>query len=282
MIPPSRVVPQPVSLSLGVEVTERFTGKVALVVGGAHADDSKLLGFAGLSALEIARSGGKVVIGDIDDDAGEQSVRKMSDTGLIADYVHLNVTSESDWLSAVDTTIAKYGRLDIMIMAAGSPDRGGNIESTDVEKWRQVMDVTNMGMFLGVQTTVGAMRESGGGSIVLISSMLARVAREHLNAYSTSRAGMTHFARSAAVQYGPDNIRVNSVLPGWTLTPFTSGIFSEEMMEQLARRVPLGRVAEASDIAGAILFLASDEAKYVTGSELLADGGVTSWLGPID
>ena len=112
--------------------------------------------------------------------------------------------------------------------------------------------------------------------------MLARVAREHLNAYSTSRAGMTHFARSAAVQYGPDNIRVNSVLPGWTLTPFTSDAFSEEMMEQLARRVPLGRVAEASDIAGAILFLASDEAKYVTGSELLADGGVTAWLGPIN
>ncbi len=263
-------------------MTERFTGKVALVVGGAHADDSKLLGFAGLSALEIARSGGKVVIGDIDDDAGEQSVKKMSDAGLIADYVHLNVTSESDWLSAVDTTTAKYGRLDIMIMAAGSLDRGGNIESTDVEKWRQVMDVTNMGMFLGVRTTVGAMRESGGGSIVLISSMLARVVREQLNAYSTSRAGMTHFARSAAVQYAPDNIRVNSVLPGWTLTPFTSEAFNEELMEQLARRVPLGRVAEASDIAGAILFLASDEAKYVTGSELLADGGVTSWLGPID
>jgi NAD(P)-dependent dehydrogenase (short-subunit alcohol dehydrogenase family) len=112
--------------------------------------------------------------------------------------------------------------------------------------------------------------------------MLARVVREQLNAYSTSRAGMTHFARSAAVQYAPDNIRVNSVLPGWTLTPFTSDAFSEELMEQLARRVPLGRVAEASDIAGAILFLASDEAKYITGSELLADGGVTSWLGPID
>jgi 2-deoxy-D-gluconate 3-dehydrogenase len=126
------------------------------------------------------------------------------------------------------------------------------------------------------------MRENGGGSIVLISSMMAKITHNQANAYATSRAGMTHFARSAAVQYGPDNIRVNSVLPGWAVTPFTVEMFDDEWIEQHAKRVPLGRIADASDIAGAILFLASDEAKYVTGSELLADGGVTAWLGPID
>jgi NAD(P)-dependent dehydrogenase (short-subunit alcohol dehydrogenase family) len=160
------------------------------------------------------------------------------------------------------------------------PDRGETIETTDVDSWRHVMDVTNLGMFLGTRAVVGPMRENGGGSIVLISSMMARVVREQANAYATSRAGMTHFARSAAVQYGADNIRVNCVLPGWTLTPFTSGVFDDEWMERLAARVPLGRVADASDIAGPILFLASDEAKYVTGSELLADGGVVGWIGP--
>ena len=260
----------------------RFEGKVALVVGGANADESRLLGFAGLSALEIARNGGKVVIADIDDEAGERSVEKMKSARLEADYVHLNVTSESDWLAAVEMTVSKHGRLDIMIMAAGIPDRGETIATTDVDKWKNVMDVTNMGMFLGTRSVVEPMRASGGGSIVLISSMMARVVRDQANAYATSRAGMTHFARSAAVQYGPDNIRVNCVLPGWTLTPFTASAFNDEWSERLAKRVPLGRVADASDIAGPILFLASDEAKYVTGSELLADGGVTGWIGPMD
>ncbi|MDA0597450.1 MAG: SDR family oxidoreductase [Chloroflexi bacterium] len=263
-------------------MSTRFEGKVALVVGGANADEDRLLGFAGLSALKIARDGGKVVIGDIDDEAGTRSVNKMKSAGLTADYVHMDVTSESDWQEAVDKTCSLHGRLDIMIMAAGIPDRGETIDSTDVDSWRRVMDVTNLGMFLGTRAVVEPMRNSGGGSIVLISSMMARVVRDQANAYATSRAGMTHFARSAAVQYGADNIRVNTVLPGWTLTPFTANAFDDEWSERLAKRVPLGRVADASDIAGPILFLASDEAKYVTGSELLADGGVTGWIGPMD
>ena len=262
-------------------MSNRFTGKVALVVGGAHADESKSLGFAGLSALEIARAGGKVVIADIDDEAGEQSAEKMRDDGLTARYVHLDVTSEPDWDAAVESTVSEHGRLDITIMAAGVNDRGNPIETTDVDVWQRVMDVTNLGMFLAVKSSVRPMRESGGGSIVLISSMMARIVRQNASAYATSRAGMTHFARSAAVQYGPDNIRVNSVLPGWAVTPFTIDAFDDEWMAQMAKRVPLGRVADASDIAGSILFLASDEAAYITGSELLVDGGVTAWIGPV-
>ena len=177
--------------------------------------------------------------------------------------------------------MSEHGRLDITIMAAGVNDRGNPIETTDVDVWQRVMDVTNLGMFLAVKSSVRPMRESGGGSIVLISSMMARIVRQNASAYATSRAGMTHFARSAAVQYGPDNIRVNSVLPGWAITPFTIDAFDDEWMAQMAKRVPLGRVADASDIAGSILFLASDEAAYVTGSELLVDGGVTAWIGPV-
>ena len=114
-------------------MSNRFTGKVALVVGGAHADESKSLGFAGLSALEIARAGGKVVIADIDDEAGEQSAAKMRDDGLTARYVHLDVTSEPDWDAAVESTVSEHGRLDITIMAAGVNDRGNPIETTDVD-----------------------------------------------------------------------------------------------------------------------------------------------------
>jgi NAD(P)-dependent dehydrogenase (short-subunit alcohol dehydrogenase family) len=206
----------------------------------------------------------------------------MKDAGLTADYIHMDVTSDSDWGNAVEITVSNHGRLDILIMAAGIPDSRETIETTDVHKWRRVMDVTNLGMFLGTRAVVDPMRKSGGGSIVLISSMMAKVVRDGANAYATSRAGMTQFARSAAAQYGSDNIRVNTVLPGWTLTPFTANAFHEEWAERLAKRVPLGRIADASDIAGPILFLASDEAKYVTGSELLADGGVTGWIGPMD
>ena len=115
----------------------------------------------------------------------------------------------------------------------------------------------------------------------MVSSMMAKVVREEgLNAYATSRAGMTHFARSAAVEYGPDNIRVNSILPGWTYTPFTAKKFTREWMNQMVKRIPLRRVAKADDIAEGILFLASDESRYITGSELLIDGGVTAWIGP--
>ena len=116
-------------------MSARFAEKVALVVGGAHADESESLGFAGLAALEIARAGGKVIIADIDDEAGERSAAKMRDDGLAARYVHLDVTSEPDWRSAVESTTAEHGRLDIMIMAAGIPDRGEPIETTEVDVW---------------------------------------------------------------------------------------------------------------------------------------------------
>ena len=131
-------------------ISNRFEGKVALIAGGAHAIETSLMGFAGLAALEIARGGGKIMIGDIDDIAGEQSAKNMREAGLTADYSHLDVTSESDWISVVEKTSSLHGHLDIMIMAAGINNRGETIETVTVPKWRQVMDVTNLGMFLGL------------------------------------------------------------------------------------------------------------------------------------
>ncbi len=260
-------------------MTGRFENKIALIAGGAHAVEGELMGFGGVAAWEIVRGGGRLVIADIDDASGEQSVAQMREAGFEAKYIHADVTSEADWVAAVELATSAYGRLDVMVMVAGVPDRGESIESGSVDDWKWVMDVTNLGMFLGVRAVIPVMRESGGGSIVLISSMMARIASLYANAYSASRAGMTQFARSAAVQLGPDNIRVNTVLPGWTLTPFTAPAFDDETAGQLSERVPLGRLATAKEIAAGILFLASDESSYVTGSELLMDGGVTSWLG---
>ncbi len=261
-------------------MTGRFENRVALIAGGAHAVQGELMGFGGVAAWGIVRGGGKLVISDLDDASGERSVEQMRAAGFDACYIHADVTSEEDWSTAVELAISSYGRLDIMVMVAGIPDRGETIESSQVDDWKRVMDVTNLGMFLGVRAVAPVMREADGGSIVLISSMMARVAGPNANAYAASRAGMTQFARSAAVQLGPDNIRVNTVLPGWTMTPFTAPVFDKEFSNVLSRRVPLGRIGTSEEIAAGILFLASEESSYVTGSELLMDGGVTSWLGP--
>jgi len=261
-------------------VSGRFEGKVALIAGGAHASKGDLMGFGGIAAWEILKGGGKVVIGDLDDDAGEKSVQQMRDDGFEAHYVHLDVTDEAQWASAVSKVISEFGSLSIMVNLAGTLDRD-SIEGVDIDTWRLTMEVTNMGMFLGVRAVAPSMREAGGGSIVLISSMAAKLASDYGSAYATSRAGMTHFARSAAVQLGPDNIRVNTVLPGWTITPFTAALLEDKKAtEWRNNRVPLRRWANADEIANGILFLASDEASYVSGSELLMDGGTTAWWGP--
>ncbi len=258
----------------------RFEGKVALVAGGAHAAKGDLMGFGGIAAWEILKGGGKVVIGDLDDAAGEKSAQQMRDDGFEAHYVHLDVTDESQWASAVSKAVSEFGIVNILIDLAGTIDRGSIVEG-EVDSWKLTMDVTNMGMFLGVRAVAPHMREAGGGSIVLISSMAAKMTGNYGAAYATSRAGMTHFARAAAVQLGPDNIRANTVLPGWTVTPFTQPVLEDKAgTEWRNNRVPLGRWARAEEIANGILFLASDEASYVSGSELLMDGGTTAWWGP--
>jgi len=261
-------------------VSGRFEGKVALVAGGAHAAKGDLMGFGGIAAWEILKGGGKVVIGDLDDAAGEKSAQQMRDDGFEAHYVHLDVTDESQWASAVSKAVSEFGIVNILIDLAGTIDRGSIVEG-EVDSWKLTMDVTNMGMFLGVRAVAPHMREAGGGSIVLISSMAAKMTGNYGAAYATSRAGMTHFARAAAVQLGPDNIRANTVLPGWTVTPFTQPVLEDKAgTEWRNNRVPLGRWARAEEIANGILFLASDEASYVSGSELLMDGGTTAWWGP--
>ena len=258
----------------------RFEGKVALVAGGAHAAKGDLMGFGGIAAWEILKGGGKVVIGDLDDAAGEKSAQQMRDDGFQAHYVHLDVTDETQWANAASKAVSEFGTVNILIDLAGTIDRGSIVEG-EIESWKLTMDVTNMGMFLGVRAVTPHMRKAGGGSIVLISSMAAKMAGDYGAAYATSRAGMTHFARAAAVQLGPDNIRVNTVLPGWTVTPFTQPVLEDKAgTEWRNNRVPLGRWARADEIANGILFLASDEASYVSGSELLMDGGTTAWWGP--
>jgi 3alpha(or 20beta)-hydroxysteroid dehydrogenase len=261
--------------------SSRFAGKVLLLTGSAAAVKGDLIGFGGATAWRFLEEGGAgVALTDVQDETGEKAAAQMRGEGHNAAYMHLDVTDEAGWKAVIAGVKSKFGRLDCAVNIAGAIDTT-TIDDTPVEKWQQVMDVSARGMFLGVQQSARLMRETGGGSIVNLSSMAARWASPYGAAYAASRAAMTHFTRGAAIQYGAEGIRVNCVLPGWVKSPFTKWIFTDEKLSAYrTNRVPLGRWGEPQEIAAAILFLLSDDASYITGSELLVDGGTTAGFFP--
>ena len=223
----------------------------------------------------FANEGAKVVFGDILDMEGEKVEAEINETGGEAKYIHLDVTNESEWETAVKESVNSYGKLDILVNNAGI-SIGKNVEETALEEWDLVQDVNSKGVFLGTKAAIPAMRESGGGSIVNISSIAGLVGIASAP-YVASKGAVRLLTKSTAVQYGPENIRCNSVHPGFIETEMIRGILSDS--EERAKRLaitPLGIFASAHDIALAVLFLASDESRYMTGSELVIDGGITA------
>ena len=246
----------------------RLEGKVALISGGAR-------GQGEAEARLFANEGAKVVFGDILDVEGEKVEAEINETGGEAKYIHLDVTNESEWETAVKESVNSYGKLDILVNNAGI-SIGKNVEETTLEEWDLVQDVNSKGVFLGTKAAIPAMRESGGGSIVNISSIAGLVGIASAP-YVASKGAVRLLTKSTAVQYGPENIRCNSVHPGFIETEMIRGILSDS--EERAKRLaitPLGIFASAHDIALAVLFLASDESRYMTGSELVIDGGITA------
>ena len=248
----------------------RLDGKVAIISGGAR-------GMGASEAKLFAREGAKVVFGDILDDEGRRVEAEIQETGGDALYVHLDVTREADWRAAVELATSKYGKLDILVNNAGIGG-GGKIEDTSLEEWQRVMDVNAKGVFLGTKAAIPAMRAAGGGSVVNISSQLGIVAVESSSAqYIASKGAVRLFTKSTAVQYAKDGIRANSVHPGPIATPMTEGSRSDpDSAAFMVSRIPLGRWAEPEEVAYGVLYLASDEASFVTGSELVIDGGWTA------
>ena len=246
----------------------RLEGKVALISGAAR-------GQGEAEARLFANEGAKVVFGDILDMEGEKVEAEINETGGEAKYIHLDVTNESEWETAVKESVNSYGKLDILVNNAGI-SIGKNVEETTLEEWDLVQDVNSKGVFLGTKAVIPAMRESGGGSIVNISSIAGLVGIASAP-YVASKGAVRLLTKSTAVQYGPENIRCNSVHPGFIETEMIRGILSDS--EERAKRLaitPLGIFASAHDIALAVLFLASDESRYMTGSELVIDGGITA------
>lgn len=249
------------------------TGKVAIVTGGAS-------GIGAATALRLGRAGAKVVVTDINDEAGADVAGSIGNGGGEAIFLHLDVSDEDQWRAAVAKTIETYGRLDILFSNAGFAVVGPVTELT-LEDWRRQMAVNLDGVFLSVKHCIPAMLKSGGGSIILNSSLAGLIGAPAGSAYSASKGGVRLFAKSMALEYAAENIRVNSIHPGVIDTPIwqqaadraENGIGSTSM-DDLGKTVPMGRVGQADEVANAVLFLASDEASYITGSEIVIDGGL--------
>ena len=245
----------------------RLDRKVALISGGSK-------GQGAAEAKLFAQEGAKVVLADILDDEGKKIEAEINETGGEAMYLHLDVTSEADWAAAVRAAVDSYGKLDILVNNAGILLRKG-VEETSAEEWDRIQDVNSKGVFLGVKAAIPAMREAGGGSIVNISS-IAGLRGSTSTAYGASKGLVRLLTKSTAVQYGPEGIRCNSVHPGIIETDMTEEMLDSVGREQWLARTPLRIIANAHDVALGVLYLASDESRYVTGSELVIDGGITA------
>ena len=247
----------------------RLEGKVALISGGGR-------GMGAAEARLFAAEGAKVVFGDILEAEGHQVEAEIAEAGGEAVFVHLDVTSEADWQRAVDTAVERFGGLHILVNNAGIFD-GGNVEAQTVEGWDRTMDINAKGVFLGTKVAIPAMRESGSGSIVNISSVAGIIGSLGTTAYNASKGAVRLLTKSTAIQYAAEGIRCNSVHPGPIDTNMIREAFpDDDVREARIGLVPLGRMGDMSDVANGVLFLASDEASYMTGSELVIDGGATA------
>ena len=247
----------------------RLEGKVALISGGAR-------GQGAVEAKLFASEGASVVIADILDDEGRQVEAEIAEAGGNATYVHLDVTSESQWNDAVSAAVERYGKLDILVNNAGILIRAG-VEDTTEEDWDRIMDINGKGVFLGTKAAIPAMREAGGGSIINISSVAGLQGSPASAAYSSTKGAVRILTKSTAVQYAAENIRCNSVHPGLIYTDMTRDTLDTPQGERdWLARIPMGRIGVSEDVAKGVMFLASDESSYMTGSELVIDGGITA------
>ena len=248
----------------------RLEGKVALITGGAR-------GQGAAEAKLFAEEGAKVVIADILDEEGEKLEAEITELGGECFYTHLDVSSSENWEETINTTVTHFGKIDILVNNAGIAVWGTNDDTTE-EIWDTVMDVNAKGVFLGTKHVIPEMKRSGGGSIINISSISGLVGQPTIQpVYNASKGAVRLFTKSTAVQYGSYGIRANSIHPGAIDTDMISHrIQGEENKNRIKNTVPLQRVAKPIEIAYGALFLASEESSYMTGSEMVIDGGVTA------
>jgi NAD(P)-dependent dehydrogenase (short-subunit alcohol dehydrogenase family) len=249
----------------------RMTGKVALISGAAG-------GMGAATARLFAAEGAKaVIVADILDQEGKAVVAEIEKAGGRASFVHLDVTDEAQWKAAVDGIVAAHGGLDVLVNNAGI---SGSAEADlyDTAAWNRLMGINATGVFLGMKYATAVMKKAGRGSIVNLSSISGIVGQGYIHVgYNASKGAVRLITKAGAAQHGKDGIRVNSVHPGLMPPMRTSGRTADPVMRaKTLKGVPMGRAGEVDEVARAILFLASDESSYVTGAELVVDGGWTA------
>jgi NAD(P)-dependent dehydrogenase (short-subunit alcohol dehydrogenase family) len=261
---------------------QRLVGKVAIVTGGAS-------GIGAETARVFAQHGAKVLLTDSNAALGKSVAKEISDSGGTATFALQDVCDEAQWAATVAQAEESFGRLDILCNIAGISGRdpklniqtsstaGPRLGEQTLEQWNRVMEVNATGVFLGTKAAIPAMQRASGGSIINISSICGIIGSHANAAYHASKGAVRIFSKAAAIQYAPDRIRVNSVHPGFVDTPMTKpGHSNPDVARQRLQATPLGRFGTPADIAAGCLYLASDEASWVTGSELVIDGGMTA------
>jgi 3(or 17)beta-hydroxysteroid dehydrogenase len=252
---------------------DRVAGKVAIVTGGAS-------GLGKASATLLAREGAKVTVADINETGGKQVAETIQKAGGQAIFVKLNVTSEDDWANVMRTTSERFQKLDILVNCAGI-FFGKSVEETSLQEWRHVMAINLDGVFLGTKYAIAPMKKNGGGSIINFSSAGGIVGTVDSSPYNASKGAVRLFTKATAMEFSKSghnyNIRVNSVHPGVIKTPMTEWIQNDPAgAEGIIKEQPIGYLGEPEDVAYGVLYLASDESRYLTGSELVIDGGWTA------
>jgi 3alpha(or 20beta)-hydroxysteroid dehydrogenase len=237
----------------------RVDGKVTLISGGAR-------GMGAADARALVAEGGKVVIGDILDDEGKTLADEL---GEAARYVHLDVTDAEQWDAAVNVAVEAFGKLTSLVNNAGIVALG-KIGKFDMDKFRNVIDVNLTGTFLGMQAVVEQLKKAGGGSIINVSSIEGLRGAPMVHPYVASKWAVRGLAKSAAIELGPKNIRVNSIHPGFIRTPMTKH-FPDDMVT-----APLRRPGQPEEVAAFVVFLVSDESSFSTGAEFVIDGGLVT------
>ena len=242
-------------------MAERLAGKVALISGGAR-------GMGASHVRTLCTEGAKVVFGDILDDEGKAVAAELGDA---VRYVHLDVTKPEQWESAVATTIAEFGGIDVLVNNAGIINIG-TFEDYELSEWHRILDINLTGVFLGIRAVVKPMKEAGRGSIINISSIEGIAGTIGCHGYTATKFAIRGLTKSAALELGPSGIRVNSIHPGLVKTPMT------EWVPEDIFHTALGRIGEPKEVSNLVVYLASDESSYSTGSEFVVDGGTTAGL----
>ena len=250
-------------------MTGRLSNKVILISGAAR-------GQGAYEAQLFSQEGAFVVLGDVDIDSCEAVAQEITSHGGNVDCGTLDVTKESDWANIVAKCKQKFGRIDGLVNNAGIYSRTP-VVSTTKEEFQQILDVNLQGVFLGSKSVIPVMKDSGGGSIVNISSTAGLVGNMGSGAYGASKGGIRSLTKYTAIQHAKDNIRANSVHPG----PIDTEMISDNLATPEGRasslsRIPLGRIGTITDVAMCVLFLCADESSYITGSEIVIDGGLTA------